>query len=101
MYIYMVEKASAVRAGTRIGRRATAHGKIYYAKCTSSVGIPGDVNGNGIIDLNDVNAIVDYIMGTPPVVFNLALADVNGDDVVNVADLVKVIQIVKEHTKAE
>ena len=101
VYIYMVEKASAVRAGTRIGRRATAHGKIYYAKCTSSVGIQGDVNGNGIVDLNDVNAIVDYIMGTPPVVFNLALADVNGDDVVNVADLVKVIQIVKEHTKAE
>ena len=101
VYIYMVEKASAVRAGTRIGRRATAHGKIYYAKCTGSVDLPGDVNDNGIVDLNDVNAIVDYIMGAPPVVFNLTLADVNGDGTVNVADLVKVIQIVKEHTIAE
>ena len=101
VYIYMVEKTSAVRAGTRIGRRATAHGKIYYAKCTGSVDLPGDVDGNGIVDLNDVNAIVDYIMGTPPVVFNLTLADVNGDGAVNVADLVKVIQIVKEHPIAE
>lgn len=101
VYIYMVEKTSAARSGTRIGRRATAHGKIYYAKCASSVDIPGDVNGNGVVDWNDVKAIVDYIMGTPPVGFNEALANVNGDGVVNVADLVKVIQIVKEHTMAE
>ena len=92
VYIYMVQEASGSQARTRIGRRGTAHGKIYYAKCASN--IPGDVDGNGIVNLNDVNAIVDYIMGTPPVVFNFALADVNVDDDVNAADLVKVIQIV-------
>ena len=101
VYIYMVEKASAVRAGTRIGRRATAHGKIYYAKCTGSVDLPGDVNGNGIVDWNDVNAIVDYIMGTPPVGFNMSMADVNGDEVINAADLVKVIQFVNENAIPE
>lgn len=101
VYIYMVEKASGVRAGTRIGRRATAYGKIYYAKCVSSVDLPGDVNGNGTVDWNDVKAIVDYIMGTPPAGFSMAQANVNGDGVVNVADLVEVIQYVKEHTPAE
>lgn len=101
VYIYMVEKNSGVRAGTRIGRRATAYGKIYYAKCVSSVDLPGDVNGNGTVDWNDVKAIVDYIMGTPPAGFSMAQANVNGDGVVNVADLVEVIQYVKEHTPAE
>ena len=51
--------------------------------------------------LNAKRGGFDYIMGAPPVVFNLTLADVNGDGTVNVADLVKVIQIVKEHTIAE
>ena len=101
VYIYMVEKNSGVRAGTRIGRRATAYGKIYYAKCVSSVDLPGDVNGNGTVDWNDVKAIVDYIMGTPPAGFSMAQANVNGDGVVYVADLVEVIQYVKEHTPTE
>lgn len=101
VYIYMVEKTSAVRAGTRIGRRGTAHGKIYYAKCASYVDIPGDVNGNGVVDWNDVKAIVDYIMGTPHVGFNMSMADVNGDEVINAADLVKVIPIVNENAIPE
>lgn len=101
VYLYMVEKTSGVRAGTRIGRRATAYGKIYYAKCSIDPPIPGDANSNGIVDWNDVKAIIDYIMGTPPAGFSVAQANVNGDGVVNVADLVEVIQYVKEHTPAE
>ena len=101
VYIYMVEKTSAVRASTRIGRRDRAYGKIYYAKCASYVDIPGDVNGNGVVDWNDVKAIVDYIMGTPHVGFNMSMADVNGDEVINAADLVKVIQKVHENAITE
>ena len=101
VYIYMVEKTSAVRASTRIGRRDRAYGKIYYAKCASYVDIPGDVNGNGVVDWNDVKAIVDYIMGTPHFGFNMSMADVNGDEVINAADLVKVIQKVHENAITE
>ena len=98
VYIYMVEAASATRAGTRIGRRATAHGKIYVVKCAAagSSFVMGDADGSGDVDDDDVKAIVDYIMGIPPAGFNKSQADVNGDEVVDVADLVEVICIVEK-----
>ena len=98
MYIYMVHKPSGSRAGTRIGRRATAHGKIYSAKSisTGSSFVLGDADGSGKVDLNDVKAIANDIMGTPSAGFNKAQADVNGDEKVDVADLVEVIRIVEK-----
>lgn len=99
VYIYMVQKASGSRAGTRIGRRATAHGKIYSAKSVSTGGsfVLGDADGSGKVDLKDVKAIANDIMGTPPAGFNKVQADVNGDEIVDVADLVEVVQIVKNN----
>lgn len=98
VYIYMVQKPSGSRAGTRIGRRATAHGKIYSAKSisTGSSFVLGDADGSGKVDLNDVKAIANDIMGTPSAGFNKAQADVNGDEKVDVADLVEVIRIVEK-----
>jgi hypothetical protein len=99
VYIYMVQKASGSRAGTRIGRRATAHGKIYSAKSVSTGGsfVLGDADGSGKVDLKDVKAIANDIMGTPPAGFNKVQADVNGDEIIDVADLVEVVQIVKNN----
>lgn len=99
VYIYMVQKASGSRAGTRIGRRGTAHGKIYSAKSVSTGGsfVLGDADGSGKVDLKDVKAIANDIMGTPPAGFNKVQADVNGDEIVDVADLVEVVQIVKNN----
>ena len=98
VYIYMVQKASGSRAGTRIGRRATAHGKIYSAKSVSTGGsfVLGDADGSGKVDLKDVKAIANDIMGTPPAGFNKVQADVNGDEIVDVADLVEVVYIVEK-----
>ena len=94
----MVQKASGSRAGTRIGRRATAHGKIYSAKCvsTDSSFVLGDADGSGKVDLKDVKAIANDIMGTPPAGFNKVQADVNGDEIVDVADLVEVVHILEK-----
>ena len=98
VYIYMVQKASGSRAGTRIGRRATAHGKIYSAKSVSTGGsfVLGDADGSGKVDLKDVKAIANDIMGTPPAGFNKVQADVNGDEIIDVADLVEVVYIVEK-----
>ena len=57
--------------------------------------IPGDVNSNGEVDENDIIAIVKHIMGNTPDVFNIDAADVNGDKVVNVADIVEIVKMKK------
>ena len=95
VYIYMVQKAS----GTRIGKRGTAHGVIYKVMCASAPApVAGNANGIGGVDKFDVQIIADYMMGKNPPGFYFAKADVNGDDKVNVVDLVKVIKMVLELT---
>ena len=95
IYIYMVQKAS----GTRIGRRATAHGVIYKVKCASAPTlVPGDANGSGDVDKDDVQMIADYILGKNPAGFKKAQANVDGDGDVTVVDLVKVIEIILSQT---
>ena len=50
--------------------------------------IKGDINSDGKVDSADVNEIEKYIMGNPSPYFDLKIADVNDDGVVNVADIV-------------
>ena len=45
------------------------------------------------MDQNDLNAIVSHIMGEDPEGFYESLADLNGDDQVNAADIVKLVSI--------
>ena len=89
VYIYMVNKAAvrelgdSGRAGTRIGRREKAHGVVYSVKCACAP-----------MAVADVHTIADYIMGRNPTGFIKGQADVTGDGRIDVADLVKVIQMV-------
>ena len=89
VYIYLVSKAAvrelgdSGRAGTRIGRREKAHGVVYSVKCACAP-----------MAVADVHTIADYIMGRNPTGFIKGQADVTGDGRIDVADLVKVIQMV-------
>jgi hypothetical protein len=89
VYIYLVSKAAVResgdfgRAGTRIGRREKAHGVVYSVKCACAP-----------MAVADVHTIADYIMGRNPTGFIKGQADVTGDGRIDVADLVKVIQMV-------
>jgi hypothetical protein len=38
--------------------------------------------------------VVNYILGNASDIFNMDAADVNGDGVVNIADIVKIINII-------
>ena len=54
-------------------------------------GIRGDVNNDGVINIADVNAIINIILGGSG---DTTAADVNGDHQVNIADLNVVIDII-------
>lgn len=67
--------------------------KLSFDDVTFFVIIPSlianwDVNGNGIVDIEDALCIVGYLRGNPPAVFNEAVADVNNDGKVDIADAV-------------
>ena len=66
---------------------------------------PGDVNNNGELDVFDINLLAAYILEADnlPENFVAAAADYNGDGLVNVADIIRLSNIVltEEDTTAE
>lgn len=54
----------------------------------------GDVNGDGMVNVLDLIAIVTYIMGGSPDPFDLEAADLNGDGIVNILDVVFNVNII-------
>lgn len=53
----------------------------------------GDVNLDEKVNRKDINELVAHIMGNPSVSFNYALADVNKDGFINVADIVTLLDL--------
>jgi hypothetical protein len=62
-----------------------------------SIGVPGDVNSDGTVDVADIAAIIDVMAGNSET-FS-ASADVNGDGTVDVADISTVISIMAENSR--
>ena len=54
--------------------------------------LPGDVNGDGEVNIADVNSIISAILGDPDIYGNRA--DVNADGEVNIADVNAVIDFI-------
>ena len=57
----------------------------------------GDADGDGEIDIADIVAMIDYILGKPTSNFVLLSADLNGDGEVDVFDVMKAINLVAIH----
>lgn len=74
-----------------------SHGyETHYVKSTLTISAytPGDVNGDGKINVIDFTAIANYILGKTPEGFIEKAADVIVDNKVNVVDLTAVANII-------
>ena len=61
----------------------------------TSAGKLGDANDDGYVNMTDVNAVKDYIMKGKTEGFIIENADMNGDNEINAADIVKILNIIK------
>lgn len=56
--------------------------------------IPGDVNNDGSVDINDVTALIGYVLSGDGTGLDLRAADVNGDTEIDINDVTKLINTV-------
>ena len=69
----------------------TAYGPVIsFVYQASNAPLPGDVNGDGEINIADVNAVINAILNG----MNDSQWDVNGDNEVNIADVNAIITII-------
>ena len=59
----------------------------------SEMRMDGDLNTDGMVDVNDLLILIDHIV-TDQTQFNPFLADINSDGMVNILDMVRLIQMV-------
>ena len=55
---------------------------------------PGDVDGNGEVNVTDASMVIGYILGKEPAGFITEVADVDGNGLINVTDVSAIINII-------
>ena len=58
--------------------------------------IPGDVNNDGEVNIADINAVIDIILGGSADDDTRLRADVNEDGEINIADINAIIDIISQ-----
>jgi endonuclease I len=67
---------------------------IQHVTLTGGIAVlTGDVNDDGEVNIGDVTAIIDYLLGNASDTFNIEAADVNGDGEVNIGDVTAIIDM--------
>ncbi|MBR5102753.1 MAG: glycosyl hydrolase 53 family protein, partial [Muribaculaceae bacterium] len=54
----------------------------------------GDVDNDGIVNVSDLTALINYILGTTPADFVIENANVNGEGVIDVSDITALINLI-------
>ena len=75
--------------------------RLYDSTDRKPAIILGDANGDGLVNVTDIVATVNFIMEKPSDGFNKEAADLNGDGVVNVTDIVMMVKIIMEASARE
>ena len=70
--------------------------RLFYKDTWGPELIKGDVNGDGEVNIADINALIDLILVGPSTADNLQSADVNGDGEINIADVNAIIDQILE-----
>lgn len=62
---------------------------IFTDSCvvTVSGGQPGDVNGDGVVEISDLTDLIDYLLSGDAQAIDLTLADVDGDGDITIGDV--------------
>jgi hypothetical protein len=76
--------------GTAAAYQADKNWYPYFGQIVEN-SVPGDVNGDGDVDIADVNAVIDIITGVDDPVDT---ADVNGDGEITIGDMNAVVDII-------
>ncbi len=69
-----------------------ANAGLRYVLCLDE--LTGDVNGDGEVNISDINAVISIILGSSVTADIQRRADVNGDGEVNISDINAVIAII-------
>ncbi|WP_407405109.1 leucine-rich repeat protein [Sodaliphilus sp.] len=68
-------------------------GKFLNIKAIGKDGLPGDVNGDDVVDVTDANILINMLLGKDNASNYNGRADVNGDGTVDVSDVNEVLNI--------
>ena len=86
---YTDYEAQSQRYATWLRNRAQA----MYEQMKVEVAPLGDFNLNGVVDIDDLTALISYLLGATDAVTHESLADVNQDGDINVSDISTMIDI--------
>lgn len=71
---------------------------INFVPDASLVGLSGDVNGDGKVNIQDVTDLINYLLSGNSALINMANADMDGNGTVNITDVTTLINaLLRQH----
>ena len=71
----------------------TADMGAYFFNQTTEI-LPGDLNGDDVLNILDIIRLVNIILGDPPTEYELGVSDLNQDGSLNILDVILLVGII-------